>query len=77
MLGNKMQAQSKAIVLKLLDGTEALASADGRLIIGLEKDLKYVFGTSFSYVVPISLNMTIPVVHIRQHAAYLFEGEDA
>lgn len=72
-----MQAQSKAVVLKLTDGSEALATIDGQLIIGLERDLKYVFGTSFSYVVPISLNSTIPVVHIRQHAAYLFEGKDA
>ena len=60
-----------AVIFKTEEGN-FLATSDGKIIVGEEKDMRLVFQKLLVSLVPISPRTTVPMVNIRQHVKGFF-----
>jgi len=61
-----------AVVFKTEEG-DALATSDGKIIVGEEKDMRLVFQELLVSLVPISPRTTVPLINIRKHVEGFFD----
>lgn len=64
-----------AAVIKLSDGDAALATWDGKLIVGNRRDVHKLFGNLIVQLVPIGDETTVAQIGVREHCPEMFNKE--